>query len=160
MLRLNNQITKLLTSIREVTHHLSLTLYMFGKFTNDRFRKMEAWLKFGRLLGSYRVLMFPSPASIIVTQISYRSRLKNLSTQWIETSPCMREPKAIPEHDDLIWSTKYSLRYPRYYYKMFNVQTPRIILDILTLSDILDTTTRCHMSKYYLRYPQILPQIS
>ena len=112
------------------------------------------------LLGSYRVLMFSSRASVIGTQTLYRSRLKNLSTQWIETSPCMREPKAIPEHDDLIWSTKYSLRYPRYYYKMFNVQTPRIILDILTLSDILDTTTRCHMSKYYLRYPQILPQIS
>ena len=52
MLRFKYQLTKLLISIREVTHHLSLTLYMYGKFTNDRFRKMEALLKFGRLLGS------------------------------------------------------------------------------------------------------------
>ena len=67
MLRFKNQLTKFLIFIREVTHHLSLTLYMYGKFTNDRFRKMEAWLKFGRLLGSYRVLMFSSQASVIGT---------------------------------------------------------------------------------------------
>ena len=92
MLRFKYQLTKLLISIREVTHHLSLTLYMYGKFTNDRFRKMEAWLKFGRLLGSYRVLMFSNRARVIGTQTLYRSRLKNLSTKLIETSPYMREP--------------------------------------------------------------------
>ena len=81
MLRFKNQLTKFLISIREVTHHLSLTLYMYGKFTNDRFRKMEAWLKFGLLLGSYRDLMFSSRANVIGTQILGRSRLKNLSTQ-------------------------------------------------------------------------------
>ena len=81
MLRFKNQLTKFLIFIREVTHHLSLTLYMYGKFTNDRFRIMEAWLKFGRLLGSYRDLMFSSRANVIGTQILGRSRLKNLSTQ-------------------------------------------------------------------------------
>ena len=63
MLRVETPTTKILISIREVTHHLSLTLYMIGKITNDRYRKMEAWLKFGQLLGSNRVLMIPIRAN-------------------------------------------------------------------------------------------------
>ena len=42
---------------------------MYGKFTNDRFREMEAWLKFGLLLGSFRDLMFSSRENVIGTQI-------------------------------------------------------------------------------------------
>ena len=63
MLRFKNLPTKIFISIREVTHHLSFTLYMSGKITNDWSRKMEAWLKFGQLLGSHRVLMISIQAN-------------------------------------------------------------------------------------------------
>ena len=63
MLWFKNLLTKFLISIREVTHHFSL-LYMFGKITYDRFRKMEAWLKFGQLLGSCRELMISNRANV------------------------------------------------------------------------------------------------
>ena len=84
MLRVETPTTKILISIREVTHHLSLTLYMIGKITNDRYRKMEAWLKFGQLLGSSQVLMIPIRANEKALSILHRSGLKNQSAQCIE----------------------------------------------------------------------------
>ena len=64
MLRFKNLPTKILITIREVRHHLSLTLNMYGKITNDRFRKMETLLKLGQLLGSYRELMISIRANV------------------------------------------------------------------------------------------------
>ena len=32
--------------------------------------------------------------------------------QWIETPLCIKEPKAIPKPNDLIWSDKHCLNFP------------------------------------------------
>ena len=44
-----------------------------------------------------------NPSHVTEITILYGSGLKNLSTQWIETPLCMKEPKAIPKPNDLIW---------------------------------------------------------
>jgi len=55
------------------------------------------------LLGSYRELMISIRANLTEITNLCGSGLKNLSTQWIETPLCIKEPKAIPKTNDLIW---------------------------------------------------------